>query len=145
MAQESVDWTSLATWWGGLATVISSIGIAIFYAIRAAAKVATKITTTYQDTQVITFDSVALKKVSSAIDGLNSTMSELSSAIGKLHVAAEQIKDFGVQYTRDREAERSEVEMEAEVERRVKERLEAESKKTQKPARRVTTRVKSTD
>jgi len=61
----SIDWNSIALWAGGVATVLTSIGVAIWAAVNRATKVAAGIppTSELHRTDVYTTDSVALHEL----------------------------------------------------------------------------------
>lgn len=142
MSPAEIDWTGIAAWGGGLGTVLGTIGGAIWYGVRSAAKAAAssppKIT--QESTRVITTDSLALQQVAAAVEGLNVTLGELRAAIDQLRHAAGNLEQLGQQYVRDRQEERTEQEIEAEVQRRFERELERE----RRARRRVAPRRKPT-
>lgn len=86
MVPDGIDWTSIAAWGAGAGTVISSIGGAIYYGLKQASKIAaaTPPATTRQETNIITTDSVAMQRLTAALEARNVEAIEAQKMINEL-------------------------------------------------------------
>lgn len=75
----SIDWNGIGLWAGGVATVLASIGSAVWLAVTRATKVAEGLPqpgTTIHKTDVYTTDSVALQELARSLEAGNVLMTE---------------------------------------------------------------------
>ena len=72
---DSIDWNAIALWAGGIATVLASIGIAIWKALGNAVKVAKSLPGT-SSTEIYTTDSPVLTRLIAALEAANVILTE---------------------------------------------------------------------
>lgn len=109
------DWQTIASWAGGITTVIGSIGIAIWLAITRAMQIAKTLPAPVTRTDVITTDSVAMQQLASSVEANTMEMTQTNRLLM-------EIVTVGRDFTEMMRKEREEAEFEAEVDKRIKER-----------------------
>lgn len=71
----SIDWNGIALWAGGVTTVVVSMGVAAWAAIRKAVQIAqtqpAPSITTKEETKIITTDTVAMERLAGQIETSN--------------------------------------------------------------------------
>lgn len=76
----SIDWNGIAVWAGGVTTVIVSMGVAAWAAIRKAVQIAqtqpAPSTTTKEETKIITADTVAMDQLAKTLEASNVILTE---------------------------------------------------------------------
>lgn len=75
----SIDWNGIALWAGGVATVLTSIGVAVWAAVSRATKVAEGLPTpgpTIHKTDVYTTDTPAMQELARSLEAANMLMTE---------------------------------------------------------------------
>lgn len=73
----SIDFNAIALWAGGVTTVVATVGIAAWAAIRKAAQIAAAAPPAIRtDTKIITTDSVAMHELAATLEASNAILTE---------------------------------------------------------------------
>lgn len=82
----SIDWGSIALWGAGISTVLASVAVAIIQGVRRALQIAQNVPSApaaLHKTDVYTTDSIALERLTSAIDALNVLNSQQNNLLSR--------------------------------------------------------------
>ncbi len=72
----SIDWANIAGWIGGGVTVLTSIGYAIWRAIKNAGRIADRLPPATIDTKIMTADTVAMDRLAGTIEASSLILTE---------------------------------------------------------------------
>lgn len=117
----SIDWNAIALWGAGGATVLTSIGVAVWTGVTRALKIAAALPPTpaeFHKTDVYTTDSVAMHELAAAVEGHTIAIGENTAAIKAIGA---EIKS----YAEDRKKEQADRDLDEEVQRRVDDKVKA--------------------